>query len=307
MTSMRRRFVVLACAVGAVTLRIGVGVASGKMVKPVSASVEVDIDQTGAATAECNGKQKVVSGGFDQPDFDPSFDEAGFQFYGSRREGGREWTASAPNYGEGASGTLTSYAYCRAGKGLKERSASVSITGPTGNPYKAGTATARCEQDEKVVSGGHDVPTFEIFDTEAVVYASRKKGKRSWTASAVSYSDATPTLTAYAYCRKGAGTKTKSKSTTIEAEPDTRTATAKCKKGQKVVSGGFDNPDFGSDIQLEPQILAYTSVKVGKRKWTASGFNNGNRGDPSGTGTFTVYAYCEKKKKKKLQAAGLSE
>jgi hypothetical protein len=293
---MRRRFSVLAFAVGAVTLAIGIGVASGAKLKTKSASAEVAVDQTGTATAECGQGQKVISGGFEQPDFDPTFDEAGFQFYGSRRDGGRKWSASAANYGGGASGTLTSYAYCRKGVGLKERSASVTIAVTPGGPeFEAGTATAKCKRGEKVVAGGHDVANFEIYDTEAVVYSSHKDGKRSWTASAVSYSNAAPTLTAYAYCRKGDGTKAKSKSTTIGSD-ETGTPTAKCTKGKKVVSGGFDNPDFGSNIQLEPQILAYASMKVGKRKWTASGFNNGNRSDPSGTGTFTVYAYCEKKK-----------
>jgi hypothetical protein len=281
----------VACVVGLAILAIGVGTASAKLATK-SASEEVAINEAGSATAECNGNQKAISGGFDQPDFDPTFDQAGFQFYGSHRQGGHGWTASAANYGGAASGTLTSYAYCRVGKALKKRSASVSITGPPGNPYKAGTATAKCEPGERVVAGGHDVPNFEIFDTEAVVYASRKKGKRRWTASAVSYSDGTPTLTAYAYCREGDGTKTKSKSVTIGPFGDTGTATAKCNQGQKLVSGGFDNPDFGPNISSESQILAYTSMKVGKRRWTASGFNNGDRSNPSGSGTFTVYAYC---------------
>jgi hypothetical protein len=78
---------------------------------------------------------------------------------------------------------------------------------------------------------------------------------------------------------------------------ETGTLSAKCNKGQTLVSGGFANPDFGNDIELEPQILAFVSKKAGKRKWTASGYNNGDRSDPAGTGTFTVYAYCEKKKK----------
>jgi hypothetical protein len=280
------------CVLGLATLAIGVGVASAKL-GTKSASVEVAVDETGSATAECNQNQKLISGGFQQPDFDPTFDEAGFQFYGSHRQGGHGWTASAANYGGGPSGTLTSYAYCRAAKGLKKRSASVSITGPPGNPYKAGTATAKCAPCEEVVAGGHDVPNFAIYDTEAVVYASRKKGKRRWTASAVSYSAGTPTLTAYAYCRAGDGPKRKSKSVTIGPEPDTGTATAKCNQGQKLVSGGFDNPDFGSNIYSQSQILAYASRKVGKRRWTASGFNNGDRTNPSGSGTFTVYAYCK--------------
>jgi hypothetical protein len=68
------------------------------------------------------------------------------------------------------------------------------------------------------------------------------------------------------------------------------TATAKCKRAQRIVSGGFDNPDFGPDQLAEPQLLPFVSMRVGNRRWTASAYNEG-----SASGTLTVYAYCEKK------------
>jgi hypothetical protein len=55
--------------------------------------------------------------------------------------------------------------------------------------------------------------------------------------------------------------------------------TARCPRGTKVVSGGFDNPDFvvnGTDIA----ILPFESMKTGKREWTVSARNLG-----SGLGT----------------------
>jgi hypothetical protein len=110
MAQSRRRFSVWACVLGAATLVVGIGVATGAKLKTTFASREVPIDTTGSATAKCPSGVKVVSGGFEQPDFDPTFDTAGFQFYGSHRHGGHEWTASAANYGSSDDGTLTSYA-----------------------------------------------------------------------------------------------------------------------------------------------------------------------------------------------------
>ena len=69
----------------------------------------------------------------------------------------------------------------------------------------------------------------------------------------------------------GAGLKTESKRTTLQAD-ETGSATAKCKRGTKVVSGGFSGP-LTPNGSLGPQIFPTASTKSGKRRWTASAFN----------------------------------
>jgi hypothetical protein len=293
MGRIRSRLVGLACIAGALTLAITMGVALGAKLKQKSASVTIASETNRSVTATCKQGQKAISGGFEQPDFDPAFNAGAFQFYESRREAGREWTASAANYGDG-SGTLVSYAYCLDAKRLKERSGSVLIPGFTGAESPTGTATATCKAGEKVIAGGFDNGDFVIEEVELLAYSSHKQGKRSWSASAVNYDNDPGTLTAYAYCREGKGTKSKSDEVTI-AEFEVGSATARCKKRQKLVSGGFDAPDFGPDfVGDDSQILPHVSMKTGKRKWTASGFGNAT----GEAGTFTAYAYCEKKTKR---------
>jgi hypothetical protein len=97
-----------------------------------------------------------------------------------------------------------------------------------------------------------------------------------------------------AYCHKGKRLKERSASVTVPAFPAADSLTARCERGEKVVSGGFDSPDFGADFGTDPQVLPVRSMKTGKRKWKGSAYLNSPF---DGSGTFTVYAYCEKKKK----------
>ena len=80
--------------------------------------------------------------------------------------------------------------------------------------------------------------------------------------------------------------RTRSASTTI-APDEKGAATAKCRKGSEAVSGGFFAPG-GFDLNTGSEIYFYESHRVGKRRWTASGLN---QGDPA---RLTAYAYCEK-------------
>jgi hypothetical protein len=74
----------------------------------------------------------------------------------------------------------------------------------------------------------------------------------------------------------------------IDGFPDRDTAKADCRRGQRIVSGGFSTPTYGFTGQ--PRISPISSKKSGGRAWTSSAYN----GDPSLSGRFTSYAYCER-------------
>jgi hypothetical protein len=281
----RRRFAVLAWVIGGLTLAIGIGVATGAKLKTRSQTETLDTG-LGTATASCKQGEKVVSGGFTTPDFNVDLTlGARITAYESYKGGRREWTVSARN-DTATEGTLTAYAYCRKGKGTRTKSESVEVA-----PFPAeGSATASCGKGRKVVSGGSMSPGYDYkgFSGSVHPYESRKQGPRKWVASGNNRSSLAGTLIAYAYCRKGKGLKTVSESTQIQTDA-AGTATARCKRGHRVVSGGFDVPDFDT---FGPVVRVYESRKVGRRKWRASAIGF------FAPGTLTAYAYCEKKKVK---------
>ena len=76
-------------------------------------------------------------------------------------------------------------------------------------------------------------------------------------------------LTAQVNCREGEALKTRKKS--LEVEDEAFTVKAKCKRSQRVVSGGFSGPDLVGGIYLVPTV----SKKAGKRGWRLSGEADG--------------------------------
>lgn len=85
------------------------------------------------------------------------------------------------------------------------------------------------------------------------------------------------------------GALTKSiKRVQIDGFPDRDSAKADCRRGQRIVSGGFSTRTYGFTGQ--PRISPISSKKSGGRAWTSSAYN----GDPLFSGSFTSYAYCER-------------
>jgi hypothetical protein len=273
----------IASAVAAVAM---VSVASGAL-KTKSASTTVgDDNDAGSATAKCKRGSEAVSGGFDNPNFDPDFSiiTPGAAIFNikSEREGRRKWSATGQNAGTDP-GELVAYAYCdKKEPGLKRKSATVTIDGNT-----TASATAKCKKGSVAVSGGYGsedvLPGF-------LPLASMREGKRKWTVRAYNFDfPASDELTAFVYCDKSdPGVKTKSASTEVIAD-EAGSATATCKRGSEAVSGGFDTPDGDPTVPISPAIFPYESRRTGKRTWTGSGWNQEE------DGTFVVYAYCKKK------------
>jgi hypothetical protein len=288
MASSRGRFAIWACVLGAATLVVGIGVATGAKLKTRSASTTVGPDpDSGAVAAKCKKGSEAVSGGFDNPNFDPTFfmpspgTEAAIFNFASARQGPREWEAAGQNSGDGA-GELDAFAYCdKSEPGLKAKSKVVSL-----QPDVLGSGSVKCGKNKVAVSGGYasvdPLPGFGPL-------ASKRAGKRKWKVKA--YGAIAPSeLIVFVYCDKSKPKlKTKSASVSVAANED-GTATAKCKKGSNLVSGGFNGPDAAPDEPTGAAIYPYESRRTGERKWTASGWNDEE------DGTFVVYAYCEKKK-----------
>ncbi len=268
------RHLALACGLIAV---LGVGVfavgASGKKLQTRSESTSVDPLDFDSVTADCDPGAKAVSGGF-RTELDPDSGPI-FLPFESQRTGARGWAFSATYIFGPDPATITSFAYCR---DEKVKSSAESETFDVGESQ---TVVATCPPGTKVLSGGFEGDE----EDDAVPYVSRKLGKRQWEVTAVVYSDGA-SLTAQVNCREGRKLRKKEDTATID-DDRTATAVAKCKRSQRVVSGGFAQEDF----PVEGGPFTYESVKDGKRKWRVSATS-------LGSSDITAYAYCEKKKKR---------
>ena len=271
-------------------LALGVAVAAGSGIRTRTASTTVGPSPDASLTAaKCPHGRKVISGGFDNPGFkDLEPGNPGIFAYASHRSRGRKWTVGGQNDNDGA-GTLVAFAYCRRVKSLATRSAGA-IVPNTGMQH--GTATARCPNGQRPISGGFDNPDFsEDGGAGFFPYVSKKAGRRGWTVSAELFRPAPAKLKVFVYCRSIGGVKKRSASATVPSTgSQTATATARCRDGETLISGGYltTSPEFPGG-SVGPDLWYYGSHKVGRRGWKVSAFDNG--GAPGGT--FEALAYCE--------------
>ena len=256
---------------------------AGERLRVVSASAELGVQQNGSVKATCPPGTRVVSGGFASDFSDPPVNFPFIQIDASHRSGRRSWTSSGFNDGN-AAGDLRSFAYCRDQSLTAVRS---TVPAPVGQFV---TATARCPRGTKVISGGFKASPIDTVGDTPVLYVSesRRAGKRKWEASAFSDGNEAGELTATASCDRARKPKARSASTTLsDVPPNTPfdAATARCRRGERVVAGGFGSPDDSGSAT--PKFMA--SKRAGRRRWIASGFY-GNIGAPI---EITSYAYCE--------------
>jgi hypothetical protein len=98
---------------------------------------------------------------------------------------------------------LNAFAYCdKSEPKLKKKSAETPVAAD-----QAGSATATCKQGTQVVSGGFDGPDADpaaAIGAAIYPYASKRTGKREWTASGWN-DEEDGTFVAYAYCKKKKG------------------------------------------------------------------------------------------------------
>lgn len=291
MISSRARYV--ATCIGLVALAgllaLAGGALGGKKLKTESETVEVAGEENGSATATCKRGTKAVSGGYQTAGVDP--DEFVFMVVdASQRDGGRKWTSSA--FSASAS-SLTSFAYCRDEK-VKSRSTSTTLAAGG----ETDTVTAKCPAGTKVVSGGFEADEIDLdaATTPRIINErSRKLGKREWEVRSFNNSgDASGELTAQVNCRDAKALKTKQESEVVSFSgpgvgQDVEQVVAKCKRKQRVVSGGYTAPPAGDPGGVNIR----ESRKVGKRQWQVTATAEVENSEP-----VTAYAYCEKKQKK---------
>jgi hypothetical protein len=284
MAWMRRRFAVLACVLGVAILSIGISAASGAKLQTRSASTSIGPASQGATTAACKPGTKAVSGGFE---FVPSEPSPFFLFpTASQREGARKWTSGGTNSTDDPV-TLISYAYCR-----DQRVKSVAETIEL-DPAADASLTATCPAGMKAVSGGFEAEDDD--DTVVFVRASHKQGKRGWVVIAIAFGTDPGTLRAQVNCHDGKKLKTRSQ-TEIAAGIEDVDAIARCKRNQRVVSGGFETENFVS----KGGPFVHASRKHGRRRWLVTTLDTGSE-------TFTSYAYCEKKRAKEPRPVGVRD
>jgi hypothetical protein len=176
-------------------------------------------------------------------------------------------------------------------KSLKTKSQTVEV-----DPGENGTASPKCKQGTKAVSGGFEVEIdITDFAPFLLMTESRRTGGREWTSAAYNLSPESGDLTSFAYCRDQK-LKTKSKTTEVDVG-DLDSVTAKCKQGEKAFSGGFGVEEINTGGPT-PVFFPTASLKQGKRSWTASAYNTG-----TDEGDLTAYVYCRKGKGVKTKQA----
>jgi hypothetical protein len=262
--------------------------AAGEGLKTKSKTVELDMGEVGSALAKCKPGTKSVSGGF-EAEFDAGPPPVVVLSTASRRASTRKWRASGASLG--AEGELTAFAYCRDQK-LKSKKKQTDVDGASGIDPGTDTATAKCPKGSAAVSGGFDNPDAELNlmgpgSTFIHPIESRKIGKRKWRAGGNNYGEADGTLVAQVNCYEGRSLKTRSETDEVtNTAPDTAfdEFAARCKRGERVVSGGFSIEE--QNISNGPLVIA--SRKQGKRAWVVETGSNGSDAE------VTVYAYCER-------------
>jgi hypothetical protein len=173
-------------------------------------------------------------------------------------------------------------------KNLKTKSQTVEV-----DPGENGSATAKCRQGTKAVSGGFEAE-FDAFAPFLLIEESRRTGGREWTSTAFGNSGSSGDLTSFAYCRDQ---KLKTRSATTEVDPgDLDSVTARCRQGEKAFSGGFAAEEISPPTT--PGFYLTESFKQGKREWTVAAINIGNE-----PGDLSAYVHCRKGKGVKTKRA----
>jgi hypothetical protein len=276
MWSGRQRVTIVVCVAAAGVLAITIGAAFGAKLKAKSVTTTIASGEAGTVTAKCKKGTKAVSGGFES-DFDPSF----LIPTSSSRVGRRSWSTEAFSADE--SGPLTTSAYCRDQK-VKSKLSEEAVVAPN----ERETATAKCKKGTKAVSGGF-VSEFDPDGPFLFTEDSRRLGKRKWAVTGVNFGDESGTMTAQVNCVEGDPPKARDASELISWEGGMsnvdESVTASCKRGERVVSGGFTGPSV-----LPPTgVVVFASHRVSKRKWEVSGVTGVENSEP-----VVAIAYCEK-------------
>ena len=166
-------------------------------------SLPTAVHGAGEAVVSCDGRGKVLSGGFLT---EPPSTANGATVTASHRDSKTAWSASATRIAPNPAVppvsplTLTAFAYCAKVPPIRQRSVTIPVVGPTGASHKA--TPRNCQKQTRPRSGGFAAPHLTNgLSNAAVVHESRLVGGR-WIASASATGSATnSSVTAFQYCR----------------------------------------------------------------------------------------------------------
>jgi hypothetical protein len=160
-------------------------------------------------------------------------------------------------------------------------------------PGQTGTARAQCPAGTHAVAGGFAGAFNPDFLTgpEVLTFESRPV-HGDWRVRGQNVSVGTGVLDATAYCRKDLPVDVAHSETTIPASngttfPTANDLVAQCPAGEQVVAGGFDVPNFGSDVATDPQVFPYTSERASRSSWLVQAISQG-----AAPATVDAYAVC---------------
>jgi hypothetical protein len=273
MTSVKTIALLTAAAIAVGITAAGLAVATGSLKTAASQTENFDQEGNGEARAQCKGKLKAVSGGFEY--VGPN-DTSGI-VKTAKRDKRRGWEVGMVSALDAE--RLKAYAYCRKAEGLVNSSDSEILPDSTVEEI-----TVNCPTGTRVISGG----TLAALSPDVYVHASHRRDGNTWETSWISY-DTNQSATATVTCYDGPPLKQVSKSKTFDfsgsADYKRVNVTATCPQGHRAVSGGFK-----SNIELSKAgPLIDVSRRVRSRKWrleaTASFYENLK---------LTAYAYCER-------------
>ncbi len=179
--------------------------------------------------------------------------------------------------------------------------AAVAIAGSAGKritipAQSRGTAIARCQRGTTAVAGGFAAPAFNPRDSgpAAARLVSKLIGKRKVASKAFNFARQPAKFVSLAYCvRKRRGLTVRSNKAFLGPQSP-GSVIARCRKGTRVVGGGFGTQGFSN--RKGPRVITLTSRRVGSRQWRVEGLNLGGDGSSNGArpGTLIAYAYCQK-------------
>lgn len=282
---MRTRLLASGLAIGCVLVIVGVAFSATVESKRVT----VASNTIGSAAATCPRGNEVVANGFRSIDFDPDWLAEAIYPFQARRTGARKASTSGANLGAD-SGKLEAVAYCaRNSAGVTVARSEPAAVGP----HAVESATARCPRGSEAVGGGSASPGFALDGPRVYAVASRRWGERSWRVTGAEIHDQDGgSIVAFAYCdRSEPGLRARSKRVEIPATYGALgTPSVRCKRGERVRSGGFEAVAFDPAYIAGPTVYTLGSYRTGPRTWTAIGHYDGD--DPQPAGDFVAYAYC---------------
>lgn len=156
---------------------------------------------------------------------------------------------------------------------------------------RVGAVTATCKRGSRPASGGFEGEQVTLTDG-VIPWSSERKGRRGWRVTG-SASTQRRALTAFAYCRKGGKPIAARSKSAVLPSATMKTVTKRCKRGERVVSGGFSSGPAGAGPAGlgVARLFINRSQRAGGRKWQVRAVNSG-----AGVATrLTVRAYCERR------------